>query len=115
MTNCQSSTGSDMTHTPNTDQRVILMKMIYLIAVAFLCGCGDQTYMRIENECPPGDKALVSFILTCAKNANPLSDEEGEDLVLQCEHTGKRVVCPQKKYFVTYAWDMSEKSREPTK
>ena len=44
------------------------------------------------------DKAKLSeFVLTCAKNANPLSDEEGEDLVKQCEKTGRRIICPLKK------------------
>lgn len=33
------------------------------------------------------------FILNCAKAANPMSDEEGEDLVKQCEDTSKNIFC----------------------
>lgn len=65
------------------------------------------------------DKAALSdFIVQCAKAANPLSDEEGEDLVAQCEHTGVRTVCPvhehRKVYSPTaYTWTTTELSKEP--
>lgn len=36
---------------------------------------------------------MSSWILECAKAANPLSDEEGEDLVRQCEDTAVRLYC----------------------
>jgi len=32
-----------------------------------------------------------AFIVDCAAAANPMSDEEGEDLVAQCERTAERL------------------------
>ena len=31
----------------------------------------------------------AQFVIDCARAANPHSDEEGEDLVAQCEHTSR--------------------------
>lgn len=41
---------------------------------------------------------LSTFVIKCAEAANPKSDEEGEDLVEQCEITGTNVVCPVLEY-----------------
>lgn len=57
----------------------------------------DDGYIR----CLPKDlKKLTcdnskqaAFIINCAKAANPLSDEEGEDLVAQCERTSEHLFC----------------------
>ena len=71
--------------------------MKYLIILfVFLAGCNDEINRRTDHICTdPVDKdKLVKFILDCAKAANPMSDEEGEDLVIQCERTGTRVICP---------------------
>lgn len=77
------------------------MKLLYLIAVALLlaaCGIDDPPKPVIGNEphcATPEDKErLARFIIDCALAANPLADEEGEDLVQQCESTGIRTVCP---------------------
>jgi hypothetical protein len=35
----------------------------------------------------------AKFIIECAKAANPMSDEEGEDLVRQCEQTSLELFC----------------------
>lgn len=35
----------------------------------------------------------AKFIVDCAKAANPMSDEEGEDLVRQCDITSKHLFC----------------------
>lgn len=37
----------------------------------------------------------AQFVIDCARAANPHSDEEGEDLVAQCEHTSRN-------FFTTY-------------
>jgi len=88
------------------------IKSIMFLALLALTGCGDTTGFRTENLCPPADKGLRDFIIECAKVANPMSDEEGEDLVQQCEFTGERVMCPKVTYRVTYTWDGQEISRE---
>lgn len=88
------------------------MRVCILFAILVLIGCDNKTHFRTENKCPPADKGLRDFILECAKVANPMSDEEGEDLVRQCEFTGERVMCPHVVYKVTYTWDGNEISRE---
>ena len=74
------------------------MKVSVLVLMLFLMGCeGSVEIQRSQdNLCVSKDskKELASFIISCAKAANPLSDEEGEDLVKQCEWTGQRTICP---------------------
>ena len=49
--------------------------------------------------CKDNDKR-AKFIIDCAKAANPMSDEEGEDLVLQCERTSNALFCEYiKEYY----------------
>jgi hypothetical protein len=35
----------------------------------------------------------AKFIIECARAANPMSDEEGEDLVAQCDIISSRLFC----------------------
>lgn len=87
------------------------MKRMSLILLAILLtACGRSSEVRLEPkpDCtsdPEVRKQLAEFVLTCAKNANPLSDEEGEDLVAQCQKTGTQVVCPVVTSHVTYNCD----------
>jgi len=44
-------------------------------------------------DCRNKTTQLTEFVLNCAKNANPMSDEEGEDLVLACKDTAIDFIC----------------------
>lgn len=59
------------------------------------CGPGTpEDFRRSVEHCDElDDDKAATFILACAKNANPMSDEEGEDLVEQCERTAMKVSC----------------------
>ncbi len=76
------------------------MKYISILLLLFLTGCSfsDDSYISTmyRHECSTDvqRKQLAKFIVDCAKAANPMSDEEGEDLVEQCERTGKSTICP---------------------
>ena len=48
--------------------------------------------------CKNNDKR-AEFIINCAKAANPMSDEEGEDLVKQCERTSYGLFCEYVKEY----------------
>lgn len=48
--------------------------------------------------CKDNDKR-AEFIINCAKAANPMSDEEGEDLVLQCQRTSRDLFCDEVKEY----------------
>jgi hypothetical protein len=49
----------------------------------------------------------AAFIIDCARAANPLSDEEGEDLVHQCQKTAEGLMCPSSPYVYLgdYHWE----------
>jgi len=77
--------------------------LIVLIMFGVLwTGCSDEVWVEtsVENECfeTVDRERLAKFIINCSKAANPLSDEEGEDLVAQCERTGTRTFCPPHKF-----------------
>lgn len=84
------------------------MKHISLVVIVlfFVIGCGDnlpteETRIADIPYCEDHRTQLADFVLTCALNANPKSDEEGEDLVEQCEKTGLKVVCPSHRTIIT--------------
>ena len=58
----------------------------------------DQRKWRWHKICKNNDKR-AEFILNCAKAANPMSDEEGEDLVKQCEKTSYDLFCEYVKEY----------------
>lgn len=83
----------------------------FIFAGAFIMFCfgGCSKSQEIESyekhQCVNKEDraALAKFIIECSKAANPLSDEEGEDLVAQCERTGERTLCETTKMCrVTY-------------
>lgn len=85
--------------------------MRYIILIAFvLIGCKstDVAMMPYCEQTEDRSKEQAKFIIDCAKAANPLSDEEGEDLVQQCEFTSNNVFkkhCSQKLQYQEYKFD----------
>ena len=57
---------------------------------------GTDFLVQHIKDCRNRRPELAEFMLTCAKNANPLSDEEGEDLVYACKSVAIDVVCTTK-------------------
>ena len=61
---------------------------IAIVSLLIFSGCSKEKVYDTRKMIQKDSLEKASqFILTCAKNANPLSDEEGEDLVKQCEKT----------------------------
>jgi len=64
-----------------------------LIIIGFLVGCGNDENST-SKPCYAMPDSLKSdyrsWLISCIEKGNPLSDEEPEDLVLQCEKTGIR-------------------------
>ncbi len=86
------------------------MKLLFCFVLSFLLvGCnGDklqspEVEYEIKRHCATerDRQALSKFVVDCATAANPKSDEEGEDLVSQCQYTGIDVVCPEHRHKVT--------------
>ena len=91
------------------------MKLLLLSVITItLLGCSDKPphIVKVSVKRCTTDldrERLSAFIIKCAEAANPLSDEEGEDLVYQCERTGENVICP----FVTMCEDDSDVGYNP--
>ncbi len=56
---------------------------------------------RWQQICKNTDKR-AKFIIDCARAANPMSDEEGEDLVKQCDSSSQHLFC---EYVKEYYYD----------
>ncbi|ALM62114.1 hypothetical protein AXI64_gp122 [Vibrio phage qdvp001] len=71
--------------------------------ILFLSGCNtskDHWSLRSSTTLN-GSSQAAEFIINCAEAANPLSDEEGEDLVSQCERTATKIYGVEE----FYAWN----------
>ena len=104
------------------------MKLKYLmfaLLISLLIGCGKappptpDTRVEEVHHCATSDEKaqLAKFIVDCSTAANPKSDEEGEDLVAQCESTGLRTLCPLHLHEETelreYVWTLSKELPVP--
>ncbi len=85
------------------------MKQVFLYAL--LLGCGKDTHYVAANvyaDCTVQDAsrpALAEAIIACVKAGNPLSDEEGEDLVEQCHASMVSVLCKNEWFYVREGYD----------
>lgn len=91
----------------------MLNKAVIITLLLILVGCDDpapvgykcQNYSA-HGGCTPGyaykyvcqQEKRSKFIIECARAANPMSDEEGEDLVRQCDETSKDIFCTIEPY-----------------
>ena len=75
------------------------LAMLFLFSMMLFAASGcEQVIPRVtfsyEKVCSKEQTiAVTDFVLQCAKNANPLSDEEGEDLVAECRNSGILIIC----------------------
>ena len=67
-----------------------MRKLLAILPALLLTGCGDYGYIHTKTVFTDTEKA-AEFIVKCAEAANPLSDEEGEDLVAECKFTAKEL------------------------
>lgn len=64
-----------------------------------------------DNVCSaPESERAVACMIACAAAANPKSDEEGEDLVKQCDQSCTRLLCrtPAWRYWSGSGWEPCE-------
>lgn len=75
---------------------------IGLALTALACTERRWTEVRHERACVTDKERaeLTAAVLTCVKNGNPMSDEEGEDLVAECRFSMAVVVCPERRAMV---------------
>ena len=74
-----------------------------VLIILFFVGVILMTYnpepkWRWNQVCNDADKR-AKFIIDCAKAANPMSDEEGEDLVKQCDSSSRELFCHYTKEY----------------
>jgi hypothetical protein len=58
-------------------------------ALVALTGCENSYACCLKRD----EQARAACMLECARAANPMSDEEGEDLVYQCYRSGTDIAC----------------------
>lgn len=82
---------------------------IFALCALLFTGCdkiGDRpVQISMLRVCHPNPKQ-AQFVVDCAAAANPKSDEEGEDLVEQCEESSHRLfkkVCSKPKPHYLYS------------
>ena len=90
-----------------TETILFFALVAFCLAIFFGLGkCTFDTHAKIKTAqqwrwktiCKDNDKR-AEFIINCAKAANPMSDEEGEDLVIQCERTSRNLFCDEVKEY----------------
>lgn len=77
-----------------TENFLLIVIGLYVFGlVAFMFWPVNERFEYAEKEqvCPTAE--LSRAVIECAQAANPMSDEEGEDLVAQCEETMRRTYC----------------------
>jgi len=75
-----------------------MKQVLTAITLVLLTACAEENFKTYTQESIRGDEDAASFIVKCSKAANPMSDEEGEDLVQQCEDTAKRIYGTREYY-----------------
>ncbi len=84
---------------------IVLAAALIALTVLLFEGRRRETVYTHESHRHVGadfrDRA-AAFIIECAGAANPHSDEEGEDLVLQCERTATRLYGRTTSYCVVH-------------
>ena len=102
------------------------MRNAAIACMLLLVGCPPPEpeppshYVTHRKAMPPEMRERYArFVVECATAANPRSDEEGEDLVQQCEDTGFRVLGEQRKLCIRRqdgrSWACSTVSAGPCK
>lgn len=78
---------------------------IFLLSSLLLFSCSEiKNETHYERMCTNHDSnELQTFILDCIKRANPMSDEEPEDYIRQCQYTAETVICDEVQVEYTYA------------
>lgn len=75
-----------------------MKNLVTLVLVLAVTACGSPYNVKYADNiyCPADSKERATFILECVKNANPMSDEEPEDYIYQCNVTSKELFCETK-------------------
>jgi hypothetical protein len=86
-----------------------MMKFIIKLAVVtiaiLLIGCRQEfevgdVRMSMDTDITCDNEKRASFVLECIKNGNPMSDEEPEDLVAECQNVSYSMFCSEEKRIV---------------
>jgi len=71
------------------------MKKLFILPSLVACFSDPSPVIQFEPGCTmEHSERVAKFIVDCATAANPRSDEEGEDLVAQCQKTAEKILCP---------------------
>lgn len=74
---------------------MIKFAAIGLLVLTAACADSPPTLTTVTVCSPETAERRATFIVQCSTAANPHSDEEGEDLVSQCETTATNLFCAE--------------------
>lgn len=84
-----------------------MKRILLLVALATLAGCEGppRVYEERKPVCdtPELREKVAEYTVACAKAANPMSDEEGEDLVAECRRSSMVILCPEQTFTYEYS------------
>ncbi len=78
------------------------MKIILLLAILLTaCDVAEINQTKEKYVCDDTTKAeRTKFILTCIAAANPMSDEEPEDWIRECNDVAIKNICPKVTFLI---------------
>ena len=80
------------------------MKRFFILVSLASLGCANaRTFTEAHCDTVEAREA-ATFVIECSKAANPMSDEEGEDLVAQCHATARELFCSE-RWRVVSPWE----------
>ena len=76
-------------------------RVAFVVILVFACACACRKDIVSVPDCSDVDRdRLAQLVVECARAANPMSDEEGEDLVRECRLSIKDTFCPKSPAWV---------------
>jgi hypothetical protein len=89
--------GETSTGSPNSQPKrckAVTTGGIAALALALALACEPSQSVVTRTACfPDTGERRAAFVLECTAAGNPYSDEEGEDLVAQCDETAQGLFC----------------------
>lgn len=80
-----------------------MKKLIFLLFTIFLFSCKEEVYTDYVCTCTKEQREKAStFVQNSIKNANNMSDEEMEDVIVQLERTSYRLYCSKENISYTF-------------
>lgn len=96
-----------------------MKRWLCLLTLGLACSPDRPEDIKIREECTVDPikfrEELKTCLIDCTKAGNPMSDEEGEDLVRQCQYSCSEIYCTLQLWYWDGdgKWSCSARAPEP--